>query len=164
MHLSWHFGYFTRAQYPLGISLMADIIRSGAGKNPFWITEMQGGNVTASGREVLCPTAREITQWLWTGIAAGAEGVIFWTLNQRASALEAGEWGMLDFQGRPSDRLTAASEVARTAKAHKSFSARPGPYGVASRSFTTPNRSARSKRMQRCRTTAVTKGARPAQP
>ena len=83
MHLSWHFGYFTRAQYPLGISLMADIIRSGAGKNPFWITEMQGGNVTASGREVLCPTAREITQWLWTGIAAGAEGVIFWTLNQR---------------------------------------------------------------------------------
>lgn len=60
---------------------------------------MQGGNVTASGREVLCPTAREITQWLWTGIAAGAEGVIFWTLNQRASALEAGEWGMLDFQG-----------------------------------------------------------------
>jgi len=75
MHLSWHFGYFTRAQYPLGISLMADIIRSGAGKNPFWITEMQGGNVTASGREVLCPTAREITQWLWTGIAAGADGV-----------------------------------------------------------------------------------------
>ena len=42
MHLSWHFGYFTRAQYPLGISLMADIIRSGAGKNPFWITEMHG--------------------------------------------------------------------------------------------------------------------------
>ena len=55
MHLSWHFGYFTRAQYPLGISLMADIIRSGAGKNPFWITEMQGGNVTASGREVSLP-------------------------------------------------------------------------------------------------------------
>lgn len=132
MHLSWHFGYFTRAQYPLGISLMADIIRSGAGKNPFWITEMQGGNVTASGREVLCPTAREITQWLWTGIAAGAEGVIFWTLNQRASALEAGEWGMLDFQGRPSDRLTAASEVARTAKAHKSFfrEARPVRSGI----------------------------------
>lgn len=121
MHLSWHFGYFTRAQYPLGISLMADIVRAGAGKNPFWITEMQGGNVTASGKEVLCPTAQEITQWLWTGIAAGAEGIIFWTLNQRASALEAGEWGMLDFQRRPSDRLTAAAEVARTAKACRKF-------------------------------------------
>ena len=80
------------------------------------------------------------------------EGVIFWTLNQRASALEAGEWGMLDFQGRPSDRLTAASEVARTAKAHKSFFREARPYGAASRSFTTPNRSARSKRMRRCRT------------
>lgn len=121
MHLSWHFGYFTRAQYPLGISLMADIIRSGAGKNPFWITELQGGNVTASGREPLCPTAQEIAQWLWTGIASGAEGIIFWTLNQRASALEAGEWGLLDFQRRPSDRLQAASEVARSVKAAKEF-------------------------------------------
>jgi beta-galactosidase len=88
---------------------------------------MQGGNVTASGNEMLCPTAGEITRWLWTGIAAGAEGTIFWTLNQRASALEAGEWGMLDFQRRPSDRLTAASEVARTAKANREFfgAARP---------------------------------------
>lgn len=127
MHMSWHFGYFTRDQYPLGVSLMGDIIRMGAGKNPFWITEMQGGNVTASGNEMLCPTAGEISRWLWTGIASGAEGTIFWTLNQRASVMEAGEWGMIDFQRRPSDRLTAASEVARTAKANKEFfsSARP---------------------------------------
>ena len=121
MHMSWHFGYFNRAQYPLGVSLMSDIIRDAAGKNPFWITELQGGNVTASGVVPICPTAEEIRQWLWTGIASGAEGVIFWTLNQRKAAKEAGEWGLIDFQKNPSDRLLAAAEVSATIKENASF-------------------------------------------
>ncbi len=111
-HLSWHFGMFSCEQYPLGMSLMSDILRSGAGDKPFWITELQGGNVTASGSVPYCPTAAHTAQYLWTSIAAGAEGIIFWTLNQRAAALEAGEWGLLDFQRRPSDRLRKAAAVA----------------------------------------------------
>lgn len=113
MHLSWHFSYFDREEFPVGISLMADIIRGNALGNPFWITELQGGNVTASGYRVLCPSKDEIPQWLWTGIGSGAEGIIFWTLNQRAAVNEAGEWGLLDFQNGASDRLVAASEVAK---------------------------------------------------
>ncbi len=111
-HLSWHFGMFDTAHYPLGMSLMSDIIRAGAGDKPFWITELQGGNVTASGNVPYCPTAAHTAQYLWTSIAAGAEGVIFWTLNQRAAAMEAGEWGLLDFRRRPSDRLREAGRVA----------------------------------------------------
>lgn len=121
MHLSWHFGDFTREQYPLGVALMCDIIREKAGKNPFWITELQGGNVTASGAVPFCPTAREIRKYLWTGIASGCEGIIFWTLNARRSVMEAGEWAMLDYQGLPSDRLRAAAQVARTIEAEKSI-------------------------------------------
>lgn len=112
MHMSWHFGYFDRCQFPLGISVMSDIVRSAAGDNPFWITEMQGGNVIFSGNRILCPTGQEIEQWLWTGIGSGAEGVIFWMLNPRAAILEAGEWAMLDYKGEPSDRLTSAASVA----------------------------------------------------
>lgn len=111
-HLSWHFGMFDTAHYPLGMSLMSDILRAGAGDKPFWITELQGGNVTASGNVPYCPTAAHTAQYLWTSIAAGAEGVIFWTLNQRAAAMEAGEWGLLDFRRQPSDRLREASKVA----------------------------------------------------
>lgn len=111
-HLSWHFGMFDTARYPLGVSLMADIIRAGAGDRPFWITELQGGNVTASGNVPYCPTAAHTAQYLWTSVAAGAEGIIFWTLNQRAAAMEAGEWGLLDFQRRPSERLREAGRVA----------------------------------------------------
>lgn len=134
MHLSWHFGDFRREQYPLGIAMMCDIIREKAGKNPFWITELQGGNVTASGYTPLCPTASEIGQYMWTGIASGCEGIIFWTLNARRSVMEAGEWALLDYQGHPSDRLQAAAQIARRVEAHKELfaDARPldGPVAI----------------------------------
>lgn len=128
MHLSWHFGFFPRSRYPLGVSVMADVISENAGRNPFWITELQGGNVTASGDVPYCPTAEETSQYLWTGIAAGCEGVIFWTLNQRASAMEAGEWGMIDFLGRPSDRLKSASRIASCVERNADFFATAKPY------------------------------------
>ena len=35
-------------------------------------------------------------------------------LNPRASGIEAGEWAMVDFQGKPTARLLAASKVAKT--------------------------------------------------
>lgn len=116
LHLSWHFGMFTEAEYPLGVSLMSDIIRAAACGNPFWITELQGGNVTASGNVPYCPSAAHVAQYLWTSVAAGAEGTIFWTLNQRAAAMEAGEWGLLDFLRQPSDRLREAAAVAAVLK------------------------------------------------
>ncbi|MGN0188915.1 MAG: beta-galactosidase [Candidatus Cryptobacteroides sp.] len=121
MHASWHFDLFPRDRYNLAVSLTCDLIRHAAGKNPFWITELQGGNVTYSGKVALCPTKEETEQWIWTGVGAGAQGVIFWTLNQRGSDKEAGEWGMIDFFGEPSDRLEAASGVAAALSAHKGF-------------------------------------------
>lgn len=119
LHLSWHFGLFEEREYPLGVSLMCDLIRSNAADRPFWVTELQGGNVTASGRTPYCPTASHTAQYLWTSIGAGAEGVIFWTLNPRASVMEAGEWGLLDFRGQPSDRLREAARVADALKRQK---------------------------------------------
>ena len=113
-HPSWHFGYFSRRQYTMALSANCDIIKSGAGNIPFWITELQGGNNTYSGNNPICPTKEEITQWLWTGMVSGAKGVIFWCLNPRASVDEAGEWAMITFQDEPSDRLIAASEVIKT--------------------------------------------------
>ncbi len=113
-HPSWHFGYFNRSQYTVALAANCDIIRSGAGSLPFWITELQGGNNIYSGFNPMCPTKEEITQWLWTGIGSGAEGIIFWCLNPRSSGTEAGEWALLNFQDEPSDRLIAASDVIHT--------------------------------------------------
>ena len=121
MHASWHFDLFPREKFPLAVSINSDLIRMAAGHNPFWITEFQGGNVIYSGKMPLCPTAEETTQWIWTGVGAGAQGVIFWTLNQRGSVKEAGEWGMLDYLKQPSDRLLAAAKVASVIGEHRDF-------------------------------------------
>jgi beta-galactosidase len=126
-HPSWHFGYFKRSQYAEAMSANCEIIRSGAGPIPFWVTELQGGNNTYSGSRAFCPTGEEITQWLWTSIGAGAQGIIFWCLNPRSIGEEAGEWALLDFQNQPSDRLVAARDVSRCLAANRGLfsAARP---------------------------------------
>ena len=120
-HASWHFGYFNRSQYTLGMAADCDIVRSGAGEKPWLMTEIQGGNNIYSGFNALCPAKEEITQWLWTILGSGGKGGVFWTLNSRASGFEAGEWAMLDMQDQPSDRLLAAASVAKTVQANKEF-------------------------------------------
>jgi len=120
-HASWHFGYFTRDQYAMAVSANSEIIRSGAGNLPWLMTELQGGNNTYSGNAAMCPTKEEISQWLWTTIGTGGKGAIFWCLNPRSSGKEAGEWAMLDFQNDPSDRMTAASDVAGVIQNHASL-------------------------------------------
>ncbi|AMR30927.1 hypothetical protein A0256_05550 [Mucilaginibacter sp. PAMC 26640] len=113
-HASWHFSYFNRSQYTLAVAANCEMLRSGAGEIPWFMTELQGGNNTYSGFLALCPTAEEISQWLWTAIAAESKGAIFWCLNPRSSGIEAGEWAMLNYHNQPSDRLLAATDVMRT--------------------------------------------------
>lgn len=117
-HASWHFGYFQREQYAMAMSANSEIIHSGAGELPWIMTEMQGGNNTYSGMAPFCPTKNEIAQWMWITIGTQSKGGIFWTLNPRSSGIEAGEWGMVDFQDQASDRLTAASDVIKVIDSH----------------------------------------------
>lgn len=112
-HASWHFGYFNRNQYALAMSANSEILRSGAGDIPWMMTELQGGNNIYSGFEAMCPTPEEITQWLWITLATESKGSIFWCLNPRMSGFEAGEWALLDYQNEPSERMEAASEIAK---------------------------------------------------
>ncbi|MCQ6961542.1 beta-galactosidase trimerization domain-containing protein [Mucilaginibacter aquariorum] len=120
-HASWHFSYFNREQYALAVSANCEIIRSGAGEIPWFMTELQGGNNTYSGFLSLCPTKQEITQWLWIAIGTESKGAIFWCLNPRSSGIEAGEWAMLNYHNEPSDRLQAAIEVIDSVNEHISF-------------------------------------------
>lgn len=118
-HAAWHFGYFTRQQYAVAMLANSEIVRSGAGNLPWIMTELQGGNNTYSGGIPMCPTQEEIAQWLWIVTATEGKGSIFWSLNPRSSGIEAGEWALLDFQNKPSDRMKAASKVALTINQNK---------------------------------------------
>lgn len=120
-HPSWHFGFFKRDKYALAMSANSEILRSGAGNIPWFMTEIQGGNNTYSGYEPFCPTKEEIEQWLWIIIGSGGKGGIFWSLNPRASGLEAGEWALLDFQNKSTDRVEAIKKVAGAIDTNKDF-------------------------------------------
>ena len=117
-HASWHFGMFPRNRFCLAMAAYGSMLDSAAGELPWLMTEVQGGNTTYSGARPLCPTPGEISQWLWTIIASGGKGAIFWSFNQRSSGFEAGEWGLLSISGHSTDRLEAASAVAKTVEKH----------------------------------------------
>ncbi|TSD64906.1 beta-galactosidase [Inquilinus sp. KBS0705] len=120
-HASWHFGYFNRSQYALAVAANCEILRSGAGDIPWFMTELQGGNNTYSGFLSLCPTAEEIAQWLWLAIATESKGAIFWCFNPRSSGIEAGEWAMLNYHNQPSDRLLATTKVINSINQNSQF-------------------------------------------
>lgn len=121
IHPAWHFGILTRDRFALGVSYVCDLIRGSSEPNPFWVTELQGGNNTYSSMRPMCPTEQDIAQWVWTSIGSGADRVIFWLLNARRKSGEAGEWSMLDFQDRPSERLLTAAHIARIINDNQNF-------------------------------------------
>lgn len=120
-HASWHFGYFRRQQYAVAMSANSEMVRSGAGDLPWFMTELQGGNNTYSGGAPMCPTKEEIAQWLWIISATEGKGSIFWSLNPRSSGIEAGEWALLNFQNHPSDRMKMASIVAEALNTNRTL-------------------------------------------
>lgn len=113
IHASWHLRFFKRRQYTMAISAHCDIIRQASLPNPFWVTELQGGNNIFSGYEPMSVYKNDIAQWVWTSIISGAERIIFWTLNPRGKGHETGEWGMITYQDEPTERLLISKEIAK---------------------------------------------------
>jgi beta-galactosidase len=124
IHPSWHFDIFTPDQYAMGVAATCELGRSVSKPNPFWISELSGGNNMFR----LCPSSNEIAQWTWIGIAEGARKIIYWLLNARASGNESGEWALLDFQNKPADRLNTAIKIAACTKKDSAFFSNADPF------------------------------------
>ena len=121
IHPAWHFQLLRREQFALGVAYACDLIRGSSEPHPFWVTELQGGNNIYSSTRPLCPSEKDIAQWVWTAIGSGAERVIFWLLNARKKGYEAGEWSLLDFQNRASERLHTAGQIGKTIRENQAF-------------------------------------------
>jgi len=89
------------------------------------MTELQGGNNTYSGQTPICPTKEEIAQWIWIVTSTEGKGSMFWCLNPRSSGIEAGEWALLDFQNKPTDRMIAAKDVAEALNRNAALFTKP---------------------------------------
>jgi beta-galactosidase len=117
IHPSWHFDIFTPDQYAMGVAATCELGRGVSNPSPFWISELSGGNNMFR----FCPSANEIAQWTWIGIAEGAQKIIYWLLNARTSGNESGEWALLDFQNMPTERLITAMKIIDCLKGDTDF-------------------------------------------
>lgn len=108
------FKFLRRRRFGKGVSALCDMAASAAGDKPFWITELQGGSNIYSGSQCFTPTARELSQWIWTAIGAGAKGVIIKSLNSAEDELLAGEMSLLNLQGGKTVRSEAVAGIAHT--------------------------------------------------
>ena len=128
-HPSWHSTRFDKNRIHQSVSMFTDLMGS-ATRHPdklFWVTELQGGNNIFSGIRPMSPTKEDISRWIWLGLGCGAEKIVFWCFNTRNEGFEGAEWGLLGFDGRPSPRLEATSEICRILEREQSLLRRVRP-------------------------------------
>ena len=110
-HPAWHFTFADRLEFP---GLMVAGVRLEAaqpGARRVEVTEVQSGNTLNSSNRPANVTPAEVARFYLAGLAAGAESVTGWCLNVRSHDFEAGDWGLLDNQDRPSGRSRMLAEL-----------------------------------------------------
>jgi beta-galactosidase len=133
IHPAWIFPPNSpHSEYGERLAYRLDLIGSPAGEQPWWVTELQSGPTIYTGGFPLNPAPDDITRWLWDSFGAGCKGVIFWLWHPRVGGTEAGEWGLVSLEGKPSVRLAAVKAVVEGLKRNAYLAeARPQPARVA---------------------------------
>ncbi len=128
MHASWQLRFMEREQYGYAVAGISEILKGAAPEGKFWISELQGGNNTWSGKTPMCPDSLDLAQWIWTGIGSGARKVVYWALNYRKQGIEAGEWGLFGFRGEATDRSRVTKQMNEVLEKHEVFFKDAKPY------------------------------------
>jgi beta-galactosidase len=112
IHPAWIFPRTAaHSEYGERYAYRLDLIGPPAGDQPWWVTELQSGPTVFTGGFPLNPTPDDMTRWLWDSFGAGSKAVIFWLWHPRVGGTEAGEWGLVSLDGKPSIRLPAVKSV-----------------------------------------------------
>ena len=115
MHAAWAFPSTTpESSFGEQYANRLDLIGSASmvdPRKPFWVTELQSGPTVYTGSFPLNVTPQDLSRWMWDSYGAGSNAVIFWLWQPRDIGTEAGEWGLVSLDGRPSVRLPAVKSV-----------------------------------------------------
>ena len=96
-----------------------EIIRSATGKKRLWLSELQGGRASSGFTQQGAVRAFEQQYWLWNGIAAGAETILFWCWKDEIFTTEAGGFGLSGFDGYAAERRVAFKATSVVLEKHK---------------------------------------------
>ncbi len=114
--------------------LYLDGVRSAGDGKPMWIEELQGGpSINGLAYRSQFPRPQDIRLWVWQSIAHGATGIFYWNWRPETTGVEAGGFGLVNYDGSLTDRVRAAGEVCDVLQKHAKLlrSARPAPAQVA---------------------------------
>ena len=83
-----------------------------------WLSELQGGrsNIGFSVAQSVDPASQQ--DWLWTGLAAGADAILFWCWRDEVFGRESTGFGLAGNDGMAPERLAAMRKTGEVLKAH----------------------------------------------
>lgn len=91
-----------------------DFTRSMTLKNGgFYIGELQAGYGVFGMKLSLPVTGRDIRDWIWTAVAYGARAINIYAYYPMSSGYESGGYGLVELDGKVTDRAKEAGNVAR---------------------------------------------------
>lgn len=111
-----------------------DAVRSAGNGKPMWVEELQGGpSVNGLAYRSQFPRPQDVRLWVWQSIAHGASGIFYWNWRPETTGIEAGGFGLVNYDGSLTDRAKAAGEVCGQLQKHAALlrAARPAPAQVA---------------------------------
>ena len=114
--------------------LYLDGVRSAGDGKPMWIEELQGGpSINGLAYRSQFPRPQDIRLWVWQSVAHGATGIFYWNWRPETTGVEAGGFGLVNYDGSLTDRAEAAGEVCDVLQKHAKLlrSARPAPAEIA---------------------------------
>ena len=105
--------------------------RDAAHGKPFWQAELQGGRGRRDGvRSTGQPEPAVTALWMWNALATGATGIVFWQWRPELLGPESPGYGLTAPDGAPTERVRAASRLARLARLPELEGRTPDPGAV----------------------------------
>lgn len=89
------------------------------GGRGFWVGELQGGFGTIALNVSPTVTADDLRIWTWSALARGAKGINYYAWYPMSSGYESGGFGLIELDGRVTERARAAGAVARVVEANR---------------------------------------------
>lgn len=86
-------------------------MKSAARGKPMWLSELQGSAAMTENKITAPVQPAEQQRWLWQGVAAGAEAVLFWCWRDEVFGREAGGFGISGNDGFADERLAAMAKT-----------------------------------------------------
>lgn len=95
-----------------------EIIRSSAGTKRLWLSELQGGRAQSGPHVHLPVPALDQQHWIYNGLAAGAEAILFWCWRDEVFTTESGGFGIIGQDGYAEERVAALRQTGAVIREH----------------------------------------------